>query len=66
MRRPTRDDDALDDLAEVVVGQEARVGRVEPAVALDVDAVGRVDHDLGDGRVGEVALDRRRSRARRR
>jgi hypothetical protein len=34
------------------------VRELELAVALDVDAVGGVDHHLRDGRVGEVTLDR--------
>ena len=41
----------------MLVGEVRGFGQFEPALALDVDAVDRVDHDLGDGRVGEVALD---------
>ena len=53
-----RGHDLVDHLAEPGVGAEALVGAVELAAALDVDRVAAVDHHLGDGRVGEEALDR--------
>ena len=53
-----RRDDAVDHPEDVLLGEEVRVGHGELAVAFDVDAVEAVHHDLGDRRVGEVALDR--------
>ena len=51
-------DDLVDDAPQVALVDEGGVGRVEPAVALDVDLVGAVDHDFGDRRVAQVRLER--------
>ena len=37
---------------------ELHCGRVEPALTLDPDVMGTVDHDFGDAVVGEEALER--------
>ena len=50
-------DDALDDAAQVVLGDEPGVGGLDDAAALDVDRVGRVDHHLAD----TVGSSRKRS-----
>ncbi len=49
--------DAVDDPPQVFLGEEAGTGAHDDAVALDVDVVGAVDHDLGDGGVGQELLD---------
>ena len=51
-------DDLVDDAHHVRVVDEADVGPLELAAALDVDPVGRVDHDLRDGVVAQQRLDR--------
>ena len=58
MRRPTDETMRSIDTAQVLLGDEAGVGLLDDAVALDVDVVAPVDHDLGDGRVVEELLDR--------
>ncbi len=50
--------DPLDHPAEVLLGEEAGIGPVEPSLPLDVDGVVGVDHDLGDGIVEQELLDR--------
>ena len=50
--------DLVDRAAQVVLVGEPGVHRGQPAVALDEDAVGAVDHDLGDVGVVQVGLDR--------
>ena len=49
MRRPTFDDDAVDDHAHVRLVLETDVGFDQPPAALDVDVVEAVDHDVADG-----------------
>ncbi len=49
--------DALDDAAQVLFGDEAHLGLLDDAAALDVDVVAAVDHDLVHGRVVEELLD---------
>ena len=51
-------DDAVDDPSDVVVVVELDVAQQQAALALEVDLLGAVDHDLGDGRVVEQRLDR--------
>ena len=53
-----RCDDPVDHLEDVLVGEEVGVGEGDLAVAFDVDALEAVHHDLGDRRIGQVALDR--------
>ena len=53
-----RRDDAVDDAADVVVVVELDIAQQEAALALEVDLLGAVDHDLGDGGVVEQGLDR--------
>src|SRR3954452_64471 len=48
-----RRDDALDNAHQVLVVFELDTRLLEFAAALDVDVVGRVDQDVGDGSVGE-------------
>jgi hypothetical protein len=55
MRRPTRPTMRS---TQVLLGGEAERARGDPAVALDVDRVVAVDHDLGDARVFEHPLQR--------
>ena len=50
-------DDPVDRLVELRLVAEADVGALQPAVALDEDLVGPVDHDLRHGRVGEQRLE---------
>ena len=50
-------DDAVDRLVELRLVGEGDVRALQAAVALDVDLVGPVDHDLGHGRVGEQRLE---------
>ncbi len=50
-------DDALDGLHELFVRGEPYGHRLDPARALDVDLVGPVDHDLGDGGVFEERFE---------
>ena len=45
-----RRDDAVDDAADVLVVVELDVAQQQAALALEVDLLGAVDHDLGDGR----------------
>ena len=56
-RRPKRCDDPLDQVHDRV-GVELEDDGLEPAGPLDVGAARTVDHDLGDGRVGEQWLER--------
>jgi len=51
-------DDLVDDPHDVRLVDEANVAQLELAVALDVDAVVGVDHDLGDRVVAKQRLDR--------
>ena len=51
-------DDLVDGAAQVRLVAEAALDLDEPAAALDVDAVGPVDHDLGEVRVAQERLDR--------
>ena len=53
-----RRDDALDDAAQLLVAEEADVAEREVPLALDVDLVDAVDHDLGDRRIVEQVLER--------
>ena len=55
---PDGGDDAFDDGHHARVVGELEVGEGELAVALDVDLVGAVDHDLRDGVVCEQILQR--------
>ena len=50
-------DDAVDRLEQLRLVGEGDVGALDPAVALDVDLVGAVDHDLGHGVVGQQRLE---------
>ena len=50
--------DALDDAHDVLGVAEAHVGALEPAEALDVHLVRRVDEDVGDGRIGQQRRQR--------
>ncbi len=52
-----RSDDAVDDVEHVLVVAERDGDLLDAARALDVDLVWAVDHDLGDGRVGQQRLD---------
>ena len=59
MRRPMRRDDLVDDPQQVLRRRRSRRSvRVELAVALDVDRVRAVDHDLADGVVAQERLER--------
>ena len=49
-------DHAVDDLHQLVGGLEAVGGQREPARTLDPDLMRPVDHDLGDGGIGEHPL----------
>ena len=51
-----RGDDPVDDPEHVLVAQECALDTLDLAVPLDVDVVGAVDHDLGDGLVPEERL----------
>ncbi len=53
-----RGDDPLDDAQHVLVVEEQRVDPLDLALALDVDVVRAVDHDLGDGRVRQERFQR--------
>ena len=53
-----RGDDPVDDPEHVLVAQERALDPLDLAVPLDVDVVGAVDHDLGDGLVPEERLQR--------
>ena len=59
-------DDALNDLAQVVLGAEPGFGQGELAVAFHIDLVHPVHHDFGDGRIVEEPLQRTVAQARRR
>ena len=50
-------DDAVDRLVQLRLVGEGDVRALEPALALEEDLVGAVDHDLGDRRVGEQRLE---------
>ncbi len=52
-----RRDDAIDDAADVIVVVELDVAEEQAALALEIDLLGAVDHDFGDGRVVEQWLD---------
>ena len=58
MRRPT--DETIRSMTRRRCSSEMKraPGLLDDAVALDVDEVAAVDHDLGDGGVGEELLDR--------
>ena len=58
MRRPTRADDALDDLHQVTIVLEDDVGFLELAFALDVDLVETVDENVGDRRIAQQHFER--------
>ena len=49
-------DHLLDDLAELALVDEVGLGPLDLAVALDVDLIDAVAHDLGDVRVVEQGL----------
>jgi hypothetical protein len=51
-------DDPLDDLQQVPIVPEHRVGRFETPVPLDVDLVRPVDEDVGHRRVAQQRLER--------
>ena len=51
-------DDLVDGPAQVGLGAEVRVDLDQPAAALQEDAVGTVDHDLGDVGVAQEDVDR--------
>src|SRR5690606_33091549 len=51
-------DDSLDHATKLRLARESARRLVEPAVALDVDLVVAVDHDLADTRVVEQSLER--------
>ena len=53
-----RPQDLVDDVQDVGVVAERRVGAVDDAAALEVDPVPGVDHDLGDRRVAQQRLER--------
>ena len=57
-----RRDDAVDDAPHVVVVVELDVAQQQAALALEVDLLGAVDHDLGDGGVVAAAARWGRSR----
>ena len=50
--------DLVDDAAQVLLVDEGRVDRHDPAEPLDVDPVRAVDHDLADVRVAQQRLER--------
>ncbi len=52
-----RRDDAVDDVEDVLVVAESGGRLLDASGALDIDAVRAIDHDLGDGVVGEERLD---------
>src|SRR4029078_9247203 len=51
-----RGDDPVDDAQDVLVVEEDAIDALDLALALDVDVVGPIDHDLGDRRIGEEWL----------
>jgi hypothetical protein len=53
-----RPQDLVDDVQHVRIVAEGRVRPMDDAVALEVDAVPGVDHDLGDGRIAQQRLER--------
>ncbi len=57
-RRPTADDDFVDDAQQMLLVLEAHRQRLEHAAALDVDAFMTVDQDVADARVLEQRLER--------
>ena len=57
MCRPSGREDAVDDVEDVLIVAEGDVDLLDAAGALDVDALGAIDHDLGDGLVGQQRLD---------
>ena len=57
-----RGDDPVDDPEDVLVGQEDAVDALDLAGALDVDVARAVDHDLGDGLVGQERFERSEAR----
>ncbi len=57
-----RGDDPVDDPEHVLVAQEGALDTLDLPVPLDVDVVGAVDHDLGDGLVAEERLKRPEAR----
>ena len=58
MRRPTCVTMRVAMFMHVRVVAELDVGQLELAAALDIDLLGAVDHDVGDGLVGEQRLER--------
>ena len=56
-RRPTALDDLVDHLPVLAVVGEGEVGRLDDALPLHPDLVVGVAHDLGDGRVGQRAVE---------
>ncbi len=58
MRRPSRRHDALDDAQEVGLAVEGERGAFDLAVALDVDLMGPVDHDLGYTVIAQQPIER--------
>ena len=50
-------EDPVDDAEHVLLVVEADGGDFDPAIAFDVDVVGAVGHDLGDGGVVEEGLE---------
>ena len=57
-RRPERGEDALDRVAQLAVGREARLGGLEPPAALDPRGRGPAHEHLVDLGVGEQRLER--------
>ena len=53
-----RSDDAVNDAHQVVGAFEGGIGALDLAFALDVNVLGAVDHDLGDGIIGQEWLQR--------
>ena len=57
-RRPSGRQDALDRVAQGLLGLETDRGRLDPPAALDEDRARAVDHHLLDPLVGEQRLER--------
>ena len=57
-----RGDDAVDGLEQLLGADEALLGQLDATEPLDEDAIGTVDHDLGDRRRRRAAARARRAR----